>query len=586
MKNKQQIWVKFFVFIKPFWRHKAFLLVLLIIGNCGALVSPLILKIIIDNILPNKDIGRLLDMVMLLSAIFVVRHVVKFCSDYLYSWISSRITCNITNELYNHILKLPLRFFKQRSSGDLLQRISSEVGQVQDALTGTIINLVNYLITIIFLVVLLCFLQWKLFLLIAVLYPLTALVLRYFDPKISKKVTCIHESESSLLAHFLDSFGNIKSIKTLNAFGFEASSVKQKLEDLNRANIHSSLLSSASRNISLFLITLAPVFILGFGGSQVINETLTLGALIAFLQYTHKMHEPFQGLINLYVDIIKTSVSLGRIFELFSEPVAQPIMNKETAAVEVINEIQFCGITKLHQNKTVLNKLDLKLKAGKKYAIVGPNGSGKSTLIELLTKLDEPDDGVILVNNIDLNEFTFSYWMKKVSVTHQNSLLFSTTVEENLTYGNESPNEVNFSEIFRRVNLSNNSTTDISLLETEIGDGGSRLSGGQRQKIALARALLQKAEIFIMDESTSEIDRESEEIMLRDIFSISEFNIVLIVSHNLSTLTHVDEIIYLDRGKVIEKGSLNSLIEKGGEFYKLFRSQLELGPLVLSQPRL
>lgn len=585
MKRKQHIWFEFFVFLRPFWKHKILLFALLIIGNCGALASPLILKIIVDDVFPKRDIEQLLKVIMLLSSIYIVRIAAKFYSDYLYSWVSSKIMCNITDTLYNHVLQLPLRFFKNRSVGDLLQRISNEVGQVQNALTFTIINLINYSITIIALVVILCILHWKLFLLIVVLYPLAGAVLKYFDPKISREVKNIREKESALLGYFADRFWNIKSVKTMNAFSYEAQSVSQKLENLTNTNIRAAILASTSKNLSLFLLTLAPILILGYGGSQVISTALTLGTLIAFLQYTNKLHEPFQGLISLYMDMIKTTVSLGRIFELLSEPVAQSMINGKTEISDEIHSIRFCGVTKSYQNKIVLTKLDLTLEAGKKYAIVGPNGCGKSTLIELLTKLDEPEEGTIFVNGIDLQELTFSHWMNKICVTHQNTLLFGGTVEENLTYGNSSVHRANITDILQRVNLSKDVIAEKLLLKRNIGDGGSRLSGGQRQKIAIARALLRNAEIFVMDESASEIDGESEEMILRDIFGMSRFNIIIIVSHHLRALNCVDEIIYIENGQVLEKGSLSSLVEKKGGFFNLFKPQLESNHFLMTEQR-
>lgn len=277
IKGRRYIWLKFIVFLKPFWKQEILLVLLYIVGNLGALVSPLMLKIIIDKVIPASDLRLLFIIISVLFVVYIARIASKFAADYMFSWISNKVMFNITEQIYNHIIRLPLSFFRKTNNGDLLQRIGNEVGQLQNALTGSIISLFNNLITISILIVMLCLLHWQLFLSILFIYPLSIFVLKFFDPHISRLVKASHERESLLLGHFANRFLNIRSIKIFNAFDIERSLVRDELNKYTSLNVQSAKLASIAKNVSVFLLATVPLIVLGWGGAKLLLELLAWG---------------------------------------------------------------------------------------------------------------------------------------------------------------------------------------------------------------------------------------------------------------------------------------------------------------------
>ncbi|UCJ05008.1 ABC transporter ATP-binding protein/permease [Chitinophaga pendula] len=575
MNPKTMIWKRLLSFLRPYIKYEALLLLLMLLGNAAALASPYYLKVIIDQVLIEKKVSLLVEILSLIFATYIARILMGIASEYLYNWISNQVLNTLSLKLFNHIIRLPMHFFKERSLGDVIHRMNNEVNNVRKSLTGVLIHFINNAITIIGLIVVMCVLDTKLFLAICLLYPLLFFSIKRFNPRIKKLAENVKAEEAGILGHLTERITNVRFIKLFNAYDHEGNLIKNRFKQLVKLNIDGGLMLSVSKGISIFLLSLVPLVTLGLGGWQVIAGLMTIGTLVAFLQYANKLYDPFQNIISLYVELINTSVSISRIFELLDHPIEV----KDSTYQQLdspIKKIELENVSFLHQDKQVINNLDFTFHTGRHYAIVGASGGGKSTIVDLLCKFNIPHKGQILVNGRNLQEIDMEDWMHHLTVNSQGYFLFNDTILENIRYGklNAGDNELVEAAQLSGIFTDNNDYHKRAL--RKIGDGGVKLSGGQKQKLSLGRTLLRNTEWLIIDEATSEIDSKSEESIYAHLFGNPAFKTIIIISHRLSALKYANEIVCIDAGRIIEHGTMAELIQKKGHFYQLFESQLDL----------
>ncbi|SKC83308.1 ABC transporter ATP-binding protein [Ohtaekwangia koreensis] len=579
-----RIWLRFYGFFKPYQGYGLLLLVLLLIGNLGSLVTPFFLKIIIDKVFGERNYDLLLNIIFTLTAIYILRIIAGFLADYLYTWISNKITVTLTTSLFAHMLKLPIQFFRSQSVGTIVYKINNEVGQVRRAFTGTVISMINNIITIIALIVLMIVLDMKLFLVVSILYPLLLMVMKLFSPSIKRVVEKTRREESDLMAFLTERFSNIKFIKLFNGYRSENQTMDSRISEIVKLNLHSTVLSSASNGLSVFLLALIPLVVLAYGGKLVLQDAMTVGTLIAFLQYANKLHEPLRNVVNLYVDLVKTSVSIKRLFELFDEPPQQNLEGELTMFSKPFNAVEFRNISFAHADKPILQDFNFTFKAGKHYALVGTSGSGKTTLADLMSKIIEPKRGSIFVDGQDLKDIPMMQWMNSYSICSQEYFIINGTLQENFSYGNDNSSIENLTDILQQIRLQDEAGTDLSV--RSFGERGSQLSGGQKQKIAIARSAVRHPDLLVLDEATSEIDAASEESIYRFLIDTCKISTLITITHRLSALGFADEIIYLENGRIVEQGSLEDLIARKGYFFELFKNQFNTGNSLSMKNRL
>ena len=563
------LFLKFMRFIKPYWLHELILLVIMVLASAGTLVSPYILKIIIDEIIPSKDIVYLITILLFLVGINIVRLLLDFYSNYLYAKVSNNIILDIRSELFNRILHFPLPFLDKNTTGDITHRINEEVAMVQGMLTGSIIRFIRNVLTIIGLTIALCLLNFKLFILSILVVPFILLSTKNFRPKIHSCITKAREKDSDILAFFIERFKNIRLIKSFNSYQCENEKLNLKGKDLLKINVKTAILSSGAQNITGFLVSLSPLIVFAIGGLKVMSEAMTIGALIAFIQYLNRIFNPINDFSYLYWDLIRTSVSMRRIFEFLEMP-TEPV-GGELKNIDFNKNILFKDVDFKYDDKLVLQDFKLELQKGKKYAIVGNSGCGKSTIINLLLKFYNPDKGSIIIGDTDIKQIDTHELRNHIALISQDNQLFYDSIFENIKYGNPDSTKTDVENAMKLTGLD----SFLSCTESIIGNEGTLLSGGQKQRIAIARGLLKNADIMILDESTSALDSESEYQIFDSISNHFTGKTIILISHRFSTIKKVDEIICLDKGKVVEQGTHDNLIALRGTYWKLFRKQIE-----------
>jgi ABC-type multidrug transport system fused ATPase/permease subunit len=550
------------------------MLLLMALGSVASLASPYILKIIIDKVFPSRNFHLLIEVLLILVSINIVRIIISFCSDYLFEWVSNHIMLDMRKDLFNHMIRLPMSFFDKNKTGDMIHRINSEVNTIQSLLTSSMLRFINDILMITGLGVVLCILNYKLFLISLITIPFIFINTLYFQPKIRRLIKKSREKDADILSYLIERLENVKLIKVYNKYDYENNKLIGKIKEWIHLNLRNVVLSSTTKGFSTLFISFTPILIFYWGGGLVMKDALTIGSLVAFVQYLNRLYDPLRDLMSLYIDIVRSSVSMKRIYEFFelSQELSERI---ESDSFGVQQSISFKDVTFSYDSNLVLNKLNLEFKAGKTYAIVGSSGCGKSTIINILCRFYEKESGEIFIDGVELSHIGINTLRQKIALITQDNQLFHDTIWDNIKYGNEETIDDEITKSAKVVGIYDHVMSIDDKFDSIVGDKGTKLSGGQKQRIAISRALLKNADVIILDEATSALDSESEKQIFHNLCDIYKGRTMILVSHRLSAIKEVDKIICLHKGQVVEQGSHDVLIRAKGFYYSLFKNQIE-----------
>jgi ABC-type multidrug transport system fused ATPase/permease subunit len=569
---KAKLFLRFATYLKPYWGKELILLLLMILASAGTLVSPYVLKIIIDTVFPARDYSLLIQVLAVLLAIHILRLGINYFSDYLFAWIGNHVTRDIRMDLFNHLLQLPISFYNRNKAGDLVHRVNSEVNSIQSILTGTMVRLINSSCSIIGLTVMLCILNWPLFLLSMAVMPFIFVNTRRFQPKIQKNVKKSREKDSDILSFLMERFSNIKLIKSYVRRNYENNKLWKQIEEQIRLNLRNVRLTATTRNITMLFTMLVPILIFGVGGKQVMAGAMTVGSLVAFIQYMNRIFDPFRDLMGFYFDAIRASVSMQRIFELIE---IKPEETEGEKDLLVQKDIVFRQVGFNYGQLPVLQDFNFTFHHGKKYALVGGSGCGKSTLTNLLCRFYEPQKGDIYIGNMNLNRISITALRRRIALVTQDNQLFHESIAENIRYGKLDSTKEEIENAAIQANIVEHIKQLPDAFDTLIGDRGAGLSGGEQQRIAIARAILKDADVIVLDEATSALDSDSEKNILEYLCRLYAEKTMLVISHRLSAIRDMEEIVCLDEGKMMESGTHEELIRRKGFYWRLFKEQIE-----------
>ena len=422
--NQRHVFYHFLKFLKPYWVHQSVVFVLMILGTVSSLAFPYIMKIIIDDVFPNKDYELLIFILLLLLGITVGNIIIGFCSNYLFAWINNRMMLDIRSHIFNHLIQLPLSFYDRNKSGDVVYRMSNEVDRIQSFITSSALSLVHSLLTLMGLTVALCWLNWQLFLLSIIVIPFLVLNILYFQPKIRDITERGRKKGSEVMSYLIERFESVQLIQVYNAYHYENNRLLSQLNGLLSINMENVIYSGMMRSISRFLTSLTPAIILGWGGHKVMLGVMSLGALVAFLQYLSRLFEPFRNLNQLYVELIRVSVSMKRVFEFLEIDIQKTTDGSAASPFSFQKEIAFTNLNFRYNGQPVLQDFSLRLEKGKKYALVGSSGCGKSSLVNLLCRFYESDTGEIAIDHTPLTQIKLYDLRAHIGLVTQENQVF------------------------------------------------------------------------------------------------------------------------------------------------------------------
>ena len=526
--------------------------------------------------LARTDKSKALALVcLIIASSTLLKNIFLYLSLYISTPVRNRILSGFRTKLYDKILQLPISFYSEQRKGDIMNRMIGDVGEVQGSIVMALEGLIKDPLTILAFLGYLVYLSPQLSLFLLVLLPVTALIIGRISKRLKKQSGDFSRAAGENLAHVEETLGGIKIIKAFRA----ESSMMRKFQEgdhtlfdiLNRMTLRRDLASPLTEVLGVMVLC----FILYVGGRMVFSNTNPLGSgdLVSFILCFAMMINPSKNLASTVSNIKKGLGAIGRIEEILHAP--NGIHEKENATeLERFNDcIELRGVCFSYEGKEALKDINLTLRKGKTIALVGSSGSGKSTLADLIPRFHDVSSGAVLIDGINIREYTIASLRKHMGFVTQEPVLFNDTIAANIALGEEAATPEAIAEAAKIANAHTFITAKEQGYATNIGDRGNKLSGGERQRLTIARAVLRNPPILILDEATSSLDTESERLVQDAIEKLMKDRTSLIIAHRLSTIRNADEIIVLQMGEIIERGTHETLIGKDGFYKKLVDMQ-------------
>lgn len=563
-------------YVVPYWRRGVAAIIAMILGALTMLAVPWIIRNIIDEVLAAKNLVALNWIAFGILVLFFLRGVFSYMQGYLMSYIANRVIIDIRNEVYARVQRLSLRFFDTRKTGSLMSRLTNDIGALQNAIVNDFVNIVKESVILIGSLVGMLILHWRLTLLCVTIVPLVSITIKYFGRKLKKSGHMMQERVADVTSHLQETIGGIRVVKSFFREDYEIARFRQINQASFGAAMKAARQSSQLSPVVEFIAAIAVTAIIWYGGWSVIDGELTAGELIAFLIYAINLANPVRRLSALYGDIQRSMAAGERVFALLDEvpdirekadAIALPVLRGDV----VFDAVHF----RYEPSKEVLSGISFHAEPGQKIALVGPSGSGKSTIANLIPRFYDVTVGAIKIDGHDIRDVTLASLREQIGIVPQDTALFNTTIEENIRYGRLDATDEEVAAAVRAASAEEFVRQLPQGLQTPIGDRGLVLSGGQRQRIAIARALLKDPRILILDEATSALDTESEQLVQAALERLMIGRTAFIIAHRLTTIQDADHILVIDRGRIVESGTHQSLLALHGMYYNLYTLRLQ-----------
>jgi ATP-binding cassette, subfamily B, putative efflux pump len=537
---------------------------------------------VVDDIIGNKTlsqddkISKLLFIMITMVIVFVIfRPPIEYYRQYFAQWTGNKILYDIRDHLYKHIQKLSFKYYSNTRSGEIISRMINDVEQTKTFVISGLMNLWLDIATIIIAIVLMFSMNVSLTAISILLFPLYAFSVKYFFGNLRKLTRTRSQALAEVQSYLHERVQGMSIIKSFAIEKYEQEQFdKQNKNFLNKALQHTAWNAKSYAAVNT-ITDIAPLIVIGYSAYLVIQHDLTLGTMVAFFAYIDKLYNPLRRLVNSSTTITQSFASMDRVFELMDEKYDVIDLPNAVECKDVLGDISFENVSFSYgeNEEMVLKDISLHVKKGETIALVGMSGGGKSTLVSLIPRFYDVSKGRILLDRMDIRNYKVQTLRDKIGVVFQDNILFSESVKENILLGMPGASE---DEVIRAAKAANAHEFILNLPEgydTKVGERGVKLSGGQKQRIAIARIFLKNPPLIILDEATSALDLESEHLIQDSLKDLAKDRTTFIVAHRLSTITHADRIILIEYGKIVEVGTHEELMNKHGNYFKLFQVQ-------------
>ncbi|EAI8176575.1 ABC transporter ATP-binding protein [Campylobacter coli] len=565
----KDVLIRFKPFYKKYKKEFAiaiFGMILTSIGTAGSFAS---LKPILDYIFVEKNEALLYTLPFLLVIIYILKNLGFYLQTYYLSFIGMDTLRILRFKVLKNLLKLDMDFFKRNRSGELVSRCTNDINALQSIVSNIIPDFFRELLTIVGLLIVVFYQSPILAFFALVVLPCAILPLVHFARKLKKYARSIQETNSDLLSRLSEIFSNIELIKASNTQNKESEKFAKQNNELCRLNLKSTRIDALTSPLMEIIGSLGVAAVIIIGGREVIHGTMSVGSFFAFITALFAIYTPLKRLSSLYGRLQGAIAASERTFDLLD---LEPQILNGSKNLESIARIEFKQVDFAYENpyKSVLKDINFEFNKGEILALVGTSGGGKSSIINLLMRFYDKQKGEILLNDLDISEFSIESLHDRIGLVTQNIYLFNDSFAENVAYSEE-PNK---EKIIKALKLANayEFVQEMGGIYAEIKEHGKNLSGGQKQRIAIARALYKNPDLLIFDEATSALDNESEKAIIETIENLKKDRLVLMIAHRLSTIENADKIAVIDQGQMIAIGSNEELLQSC-ELYQKFKNK-------------
>jgi ATP-binding cassette subfamily B protein len=582
-------------FAAPYKKLLIVFLILVIFDSAIGAANPLILRAIINKGILGHRKSLIIELAFLVGGLSIFDAVLEFFERLFSSKIGEGLIYDMRTKIFSHIQKMSLAFFTRTQTGALVSRLNNDVLGAQEAFTDVLSNVVGNLISVILVLTAMFFLSWQLTLVTVAILPIFLLPARWLGRRLHDITLESYNLTATMNNTMIERF-NVSGALLSKVFGDpnkEESLFSQRAARVRDIGITQSIYARFLF-IALFLTaSLATAVIYGWGGVLAVNKVLNVGTVVALTAYLTRLYGPLTQLSNMNVDIMTALVSFERVFEVLDlEPLVSDKPNAKTIknlpADIVFKDVFFRypsaketslasleSVTNLSEtlSKEIIQGISFEIKPGELVALVGPSGAGKTTISQLLARLYDPTSGSIKINGTDLRNAKLDSIRELVGMVTQDSHLFHESIRDNLMFAKANASDKQIYAALKSAQLAELIESLPEGIETIVGDRGYRLSGGEKQRLAIARVLLKQPRIVILDEATAHLDSESESQIQKALASALKGRTSLVIAHRLSTVQNADQILVIDGGKIVESGSHKQLIKRSGLYSELYQTQ-------------
>lgn len=573
---------RYMQFVKPYYWQIALTIVIGIFKFAIPLFIPLLIKIVIDDIigadaLSNAEKLRQLYLWLGGTAIvfFLLRPPIEYFRQYYAQYVSNKILYDIRGYLYGHLQRLSLRYYANTRAGEIISRMINDVEQTKNFVMIGLMNVWLDLATIIIAIIIMLTMDVSLTVVALLAFPFYAFSVKYFFGRLRDLTRARSQALANVQSYLHE---RVQGMSIIKSFALEKH--EQKIFNDTNDQFLEKAIDHTKWNAKAFAVVntitdVAPLMVIGYAGYQVIQGDLTLGTMVAFIAYIERLYSPLRRLVNSSTTLVQSLASMDRVFELIDED--YDVTDKEKAHdLKVVDgKLEFRDVS-FHYNDggtEVLSNLNFTVKPGETVAFVGMSGGGKSTIVSLIPRFYDVTSGAIYMDDHDLRDVTTHTLRDQIGLVLQDSILFSDSVKANILMGKPGATDEEVVAAAKAANADEFISQLPEGYDTKVGERGVKLSGGQKQRVAIARVFLKNPPILILDEATSALDLESEALIQDSLERLAHDRTTLIVAHRLSTITHADQILVIDHGKLAEKGTHNDLMKQQGVYHNLFQVQ-------------
>ena len=535
----------------------------------------------------NKD--STIFMLIFLGTSFLVMHTIgsgiTMTHGYITTELGQRLVYNLRNQLYGHIQRFPLNYFENNKTGDIMSRLMNDVNSLEQAIAGPVITFITDMFKFAWIIYFCMKLDWQLTSIVLFVCPFISLCTYNFGKRIRIIFRSLRQKTGDLNALIQDNISGIRIIASFAKEPEELERFKQKNYENYFLHVQILRLVNTLRPAVDLITEVGAVVVICFGGYKVLQGQLSAGTFVIFFPYLQRMYGPITGVTRFYNQIQRALASTERVFEVLDTPAELKDAPNAVNLPNVHGTVEFKNVHfEYNQDPEVLSDINIKALPGQMIAFVGPSGSGKTTLTNLIPRFYDPNKGDIIIDDHNIKDVKLQSLRKQTAMVLQETFLFNDTVKVNIAYARSDASDEEIEAAAKAANAHEFIIELANGYDSLIGERGVKLSGGQKQRIAIARAILANPRILILDEATSSVDTETEQLIQNAIYRLVKDRTTFVIAHRLSTILHADLIVVLDNGKIVETGHHQGLLVKDGLYKKLFEMQFNADEMRSPKP--